>query len=71
MGHWVGVVASGEVAVERSDNGVLVALLGVLAVPLADAWAARVRHDDAANGLEDVDVAVTGNGGADLENRWH
>ena len=70
MGHWVGVVASGEVAVEGGDNGVLFALLGILAVPLADAGTARVRHDDAANGLEDVDVAVTGNGGTDLEDYY-
>ena len=67
MGHWVGIVTSGEVAVERGNNGVLVALLGVLSVPLANAGAARVRHDDTADGLEDINVTVTSNGGTDLK----
>ena len=30
MGHWVGIITTSEVTVERGDDGVFVALLGVL-----------------------------------------
>ena len=39
---WVGVVAPGEVAVVAGDDGVLLALLDVLPVPLPDAGATGV-----------------------------
>ena len=66
MSHWVGVVSSSEVSVEGSDDGVLLALLGVLSVPLTNAWTARVRHDNTADALEDLGVAVSFNGSSDL-----
>mmetsp|Transcript_24095 Transcript_24095/g.75512 ORF Transcript_24095/g.75512 Transcript_24095/m.75512 type:complete len:373 (-) Transcript_24095:1175-2293(-) len=62
----VAVVARGEVAVERGDDGVGGALGHVVAAPLADAGAARVGHHGAAGLLEDRELAVAGDGGADL-----
>lgn len=67
MSHWVGVVSSSEVSVERGDNGVLLALLSVLSVPLTNAWTARVGHDDTTNLLEDFGVTVSFNGSSDLK----
>ena len=45
MGGGVGVVTPSEVAVVRGHDGVLLALLHVLAIPLTDARAARVGQD--------------------------
>lgn len=66
VSHWVGVVTSSEVSVEGSDDGVLLALLSVLSVPLTNAWTARVGHDNTADALEDLGVAVSFNGCSDL-----
>lgn len=66
VSHWVGVVSSSEVSVEGSDDGVLLALLSVLSVPLTNAWTARVGHDNTADALEDLGVAVSFNGSSDL-----
>ena len=50
----VGVVATGEVAIVRGDDGILLPLLHVLAVPLADAGTARVGQDDTAKLAHDI-----------------
>lgn len=42
MGGRVGIVAANEVTVVGGDDGVLVSLLHVLAVPLPDAGAAGI-----------------------------
>jgi len=66
VSHWVGVVSSSEVSVEGSDDGVLLALLSVFSVPLANAWTARVGHDNTADALEDLGVTVSLDGSSDL-----
>ena len=66
MRSGVGVVATGEVTVVGGDNGVLLALLRILSVPLTDAGSAGVGKDLATNRLQRLVNAITGNGGTDL-----
>jgi hypothetical protein len=42
----VGVITTGEVTVVRGNNGVLVALLDVLTIPLTNAGTASVGKDN-------------------------
>ena len=60
------VVALGEVAVVRGDDGVDVALLDVVALPLADARSAGVGQHRGADPLEVGQQAVALDGGPDL-----
>lgn len=46
MSSGVGVITTGEVTVVRGNNGVLVALLDVLTVPLTNAGSASVSEDN-------------------------
>lgn len=45
MGGWVGIITTNEVAVVWSDNGVLLAFLYVLSVPLSNAWPTGIGQD--------------------------
>ncbi len=65
----VAVVARGEVAVERGEDAVLLAL-GVAALPLADARTARVRQHQASNVPQRLHLAVALNSGPDLFRTW-
>lgn len=62
----VGVVATSEVAVVRSDDRVLLAFLDIATIPLTDAGAASVGQDDTAGILKDANLAITFDGGTDL-----
>lgn len=62
----VGIVSAGEVTVVRGDDGVSLALLDILSVPLTDTGSTSVGKNDTADVLESVDHAVTGNGRSDL-----
>ena len=66
VGSGVGVVAASEVTVVGGDDGVGLALLHILAVPLSDARAAGVGQDDTAELLESLQLAITLNGSTDL-----
>lgn len=62
----VGVVASGEIAIVRGDDGVFGVFGHVLTIPLADARAARVGKHHAADLLQRRGNAVAGDSGANL-----
>lgn len=62
----VGVVTSGKVTVVRCDDGVLVAFLDVLAIPLTDARSAGVGQNGSAELAKCLGDAVAFDGGADL-----
>lgn len=62
----VRVVTASEVPVVRGDDGVCLTLWNVLAVPLANAGAARIGEHDTSNLLESADLAVTLDGRTDL-----
>lgn len=62
----VTIVTAGEVTVVGRDDGVGFALLHVLAIPLTNAGAASVGKNDTTELLEGLELAITGNGGANL-----
>ena len=62
----VGVVATGEVAVEGSDDRVLLVAFEVFALPLTDAGSAGVGQHGRASGLEGLNLTVALDRGADL-----
>ena len=66
VGGGVSVVTTGEVTVVGRDDGVGLALLHILTVPLANARTASVGKDDTTELLEGLELTVTLNGGADL-----
>jgi len=66
VGSRVAIVTTGEVAVVGRDNGVDLALLDVLTIPLADARTASVGQNDTTELLEGLELAVALNGGTDL-----
>lgn len=60
MGSGVGIVTAGEVTVVGSNDGVGLALLDVLAVPLANAGATGVRQDHTTKLLESLQLTISG-----------
>ena len=66
MGSGVRVVAAGEVAVVRGDDGVGLAFLHIATIPLANARTAGVGEDDTTNLFEDADDAITVDSSTDL-----
>lgn len=62
----VSVVATSEVTVVGGEDGVGLALLDIGAVPLANARAAGVGKNDAAELLESLKLTITGNSGTNL-----
>ena len=66
MGGGIAVVALGEVAVVAGDDGVGHPVVEILAVPLADAWAAGVGQNRRPKCLEVGQEAVAFDGGPDL-----
>ena len=64
------VVAHGEVAVVRSDNGVCHADHLLRAAPLPNAWAAGIRQYRRVNLLEQGHLAIALDGGAHLLRAW-
>ena len=66
MGSGVGVIAAGEVPVVGGDDGVGLALLDVLPVPLTDARSACISKDNAAEFLHSSRKAVSLNGSPNL-----
>ncbi|KNC29425.1 hypothetical protein FF38_06588 [Lucilia cuprina] len=66
MSGRVGIITTGEVTIVRGDNGVLVALLNVLTIPLTNAGPAGVSQDGTTEFVENISDAVTFNGGTNL-----
>lgn len=66
VGSRVGVVTASEVTVVGGDDGVGLALLHVLTVPLSNARTAGVGEDNTTELLESLKLAITLNGGTDL-----
>lgn len=64
----IGVVPAGEVPVVAGDDGVLLALLDVLPVPLPDAGAAGVGKDDPAKLAHGLGKSVTFDCGSKSKN---
>ena len=64
--YLLGIISAGEVTVVRVDNGVLLALLDILTVPLANAGSTSVSQNQAANVVQRLSQAVACNGGTDL-----
>ena len=52
--------------VERGDNGVGLALLDILTIPLTNARTASVGKNDTSELLEGLELTITSNGGANL-----
>ena len=65
MGSTVSI-AAGEIRIAERRTRVLLALLDVLAVPLANARAAGVGKNNTASRLEGLDEAVASDGSTDL-----
>ena len=66
VGGRVGVITASEVTVVGGDDGVRLALLDVLTVPLSNARTAGVGKDDTTELFEGLQLAITLNGSTDL-----
>ena len=66
MSGRVGVVTSGKVSVVRCDDGVLLAFLHVLAIPLTDARPASVGQNGSAEFTQCLSDTIAFNSGANL-----
>ena len=66
MGSGVGVVAAGEVPVVGGDDGVGLALLDVLPVPLTNAGSASIGKNNASEFFHCSRKAIPLNGSSDL-----
>src|SRR4030095_8154184 len=60
------IVAPWEVAVIRSHDGIGYPYRLIGPTPLADTWAASIRHTDAVDVFERLHLAIALNGGAHL-----